>query len=325
MSREPSRICFADTPASPVAAVAAGRSSQEPQALSLDAFPSSETPSKASPTKEPGPLTFKSAPSSQEKPATSSQPKASPAAPKAVSFSEDATIRAGASAPSRAPGAALFEAKAHPAQAHAEGEARLLEATLFDRNQELVVRLLRQLLPFKKETVESWGASSLEACKDLAIGTARATQEFAALRSTELIEGTVAAITPRAGLLSRFKEKLGPSREQREASLRHIRGELERLLKQLRGYQPEADKQAQRLACHLLALRAVVSTVGMPTEATFEMILDQRLATLQAALTQALLVPAHLKATEDTIVLQVAQCDRLLAVTLSAVALSHTR
>ena len=210
-------------------------------------------------------------------------------------------------------------------QVAAQRTALTVEPQFYGTDKARVDRYIAALLPFKQETVESWGNHTLGDCRQAALSAAEVTKRFAALKSSQTLDSVLASVAPAQGMLDRLKSRLGMSAAQREALVRHLQGELETVLRDVRGLAPNATDEGKRLAALLLALRSVAQACGTPASSTFELILEQRLGTLRSALTQINLVPAQLKALEDTASLQLAQCGRLLNVTLPAARLAEGR
>lgn len=223
-----------------------------------------------------------------------------------------------APAPAPATGQMLFGVTAHPMKAAAQQAATAIESAFYAGDQARVDRYIDALLPFKQETVESWAAHTLNDCRAETLKAAELSRRFAELQGATTLDAALESLAPSKGVFDQVRKRFLMSAQQREAAVRHLRGELEPLLGEVRKVKPNAEAEGKRLAALLLSLRAVAQASGTPPTTSFELALDQRLGTLRAALTQANMVPEQLRAIESSASLQMAQCDRLLNVAFTA-------
>jgi len=311
MSYEPKPLSFGDLPASAVPpARKAPEAVRVPGAL---VFPESGPTcvSPAAPSRaEVRQLAFPPAPPAPVKSGTPA------AAPSAVDFTHVRPVKPVATGPKPA-----FSEPDHPLLATARAAAERIAPQLFVQEEERTLRHLRRLLPFTRETVETWGSYVLDDCRALSQSCAGLTAEFNALRSAERLERVLHANEPASGILAKVRRRLAMSTSEQEVELRRLRTELEGMLARVRTLMPQVRADGVRLATQTLALSAVAQAAGRPPDSTFELLLEQRQGLLRAASTQMQHVPAQLKLIEDTAALQHAQCERVLNVTLSAVSL----
>ena len=321
VSREPRRIEFPG-PAAPSAVPGARggcHSPEEPGALVFPVSRGGPHPAAQPPAMrsvEPSPLAFPAALQANRSNAPTEA--VSEPAPLQLPSSPAATRTAG-------PGRAAFGVFEHPMQQAAQHVAQTLEPNAYAADQARVHRYIAGLLPFKQDTVETWGAHTTEDCRLVALRAADLTRQFSQLNSTRTLSEVLDASTPASSLLGKVRQQFSQTVEQRTARVSALKASLDSLLREVRQVLPQARDEARRMAALLLALRAVAQSAGNPPTASFELVLEQRLGLLRAALLQINQVPVQLEGLESTAVLQAAQCDRLVNVTLSALALAGSR
>lgn len=304
MAHEPGRIAFPAQAGAP----AARRASDEPRALTFPASsaPKRDTLSRVEPADGPRAVAFKPAPVQAAAPA-----------PAAVSFEG---VRARPTV--RAAGVSAFEEAGHPLRESALRKAQELSPDLVKGNEARLARYLSELLPLKSAAVENFGAHSLDQCRVHAENAAHGAQFHARLNATEILQAALESNFPRTGLKARLKSFVADSPETHRARLQGLRPQLTTLLSDIRRALPEVLADGQRLALSLLALRSVREVTGTCPDTVLELAVVRRLETLRVALAQAELVPAQMRGQEGTLSLQTTECDRLLNVTFSAVALA---
>lgn len=268
---------------------------------------------------EPGRLCFGKASTSQEVPKASPAPAGNTAAPVPPHSSPEkkqsgpqALSFEGVVAPAiRQPGGMAFAEPTHPAQMPALAEARAANPALFLAHEGRIVRLVSQLLPLSKEKVESWGMRALETCKDDVVQAGQLTRAFAALESSRILNEALGGVTLKAGLIKTVLRHLGAPLSAHGARVDALRTSLLEVLTAVRLARTNTPANTDRLVCHLVALHAVVSASGTPPDAGFSFLIDQRLTTLRLAHVQMENLSLQLKGLEETLSMQLAECDRL--------------
>lgn len=188
-------------------------------------------------------------------------------------------------------------------------------------------RMVASLLPLCQESLQDYADKRLTQCREHTLLAARLSKRHVMLGAADLLERALASTAPALGLRQRLAQKLqqvaGETPESWVVKLSALRRELVEILKEVRAAEPETQVDAEKMALALLALRSTAEVCGTPPDPTLAFALDQRLATLRVALSQATLAPAQLQATETTAALQLVELDRLVNVTFSAVALTN--
>lgn len=292
------------------------------------AFPDANSPKSAAsstrpraestPTRpDPGALRFPDSPSTTTKP-TAKQPSppvpapARPAGPAALQF-PTAPPSVVVAEPRR-----LGQATDHPSQSEAEQEVARIAGELYPEHKERLFRQVRDLLPLAQAKVENWAAKPLEDYREYSAKADSLVRRFDVLNASKTLNTIVESMVPKTGLIDRLKSKFELSVEQKEANVKYIKTELETVLAETRAVRPDLEDASVRLLCHLVALRAVTTVVKV-REDGFSRTIDRRLELLRNSTTLMHSGRSKLKATEDTIVRVMSQCDTLLNVTFPAV------
>lgn len=290
--RGPSAVVFAEDAPSPVTR------SRAPDTTTLSTL-----------KREPGALTFSAS---------------APTRPSVPPFG--APLAFGSSAPApRTPGVPVFEKTYHPLHATVLQLAQALGPELVQGNESRLATMAAQLLPLTTPGLESFGARVLDRCyQNTAEATALA-KRYTTLDVAKTVEQAVQAHRGGKGLRASLQRWTGPSLAEHRTRIVTARASLASALDELRPLLGRARKDGERLALHLLALRSVEQAIGKSPDPVLAPALRLRLETLRVATVQASLVPAQLVAQEQVSSLQLAECDRLLAVTFSAAALASAQ
>lgn len=297
---------------------------KEPTRLEFPSAAPSPVPAKTMAEGAPSAIVFPTTPKpTQNAQKTSAAPDALHApdcrpAPQALNFP--------VAAPKTAPKgvAPAFQVHKHPLQNSVLKAATAFAPDTVKGQEPRLERIIGELLPLKIDTIENFGSHMLEQCRQHAERTSKAIHTLSQLRVAETLNAIVAALNPPTSVVQKLKQKLtGASLTEHRDKLQVVRPLLAESLKELRAVLPEAKEDALRLTLHLLALRSTLHVVGAPTDTSLARACELRLDTLRVAVTQAAMVPQKMKSHEDTASLQMAEIDRLLAVTLSATAIAQ--
>ena len=223
-----------------------------------------------------------------------------------------------------APARPLFSHQEHRLLEPACMHAQEMAPEIWARSAERVRWLISTLLPLEKEGIETFGDSMLAQCRDHAIqATHTATRYIGMEVAEQLVAAAKAAQARPMGVLGKLRQTLvGGSLEEHRARLNRLKPELQLVLKAIRENLPEVQEDGNRLTLHLVALKSVLKCVNLQESDPRHFLALNRTSLLTAASTQPQVVVAQLKLHENTASLQMAECDKLVNVTLSAVALA---
>lgn len=297
----------------------------EPRPLQFGpSSPPAAAPARSTAVREPGAVVFPASPTPAPKPGPSrvERPAAvsAPALGPAPLVLPDRPVT-----PPVAPRPA-FARPEHPLTATVRKRAQEFAPELARSEQERLDRSLAKLLPLTLANCEDWGNRAMDDCRHHANRCAELTAQFNALGSAHKLEQVFRAAAPADSALEKLRRRLsGTSVAEHSQHVQHVRGALEAVLRDIRDLRPKVSTDGPRLAVKVLAFRAVVDATGIPSDPTFETIIERRRRVLTAALQQAEMLGPQLQALEQSAALQLSQCDQLLNVTLPALRLAASK
>lgn len=213
---------------------------------------------------------------------------------------------------------ALFKQDDHPLLStvveHCKAKTPKQTAVSLDTLQ----RMARELLPVTVEVVENYGQRNLMRGQQNTLAATQLSLDYSKHNIAQALEAALKAASANPGLLGRWKSMMHGGVQGHVARLQIVRQQQVQFLSQIRDLRPLLLADAQRLALRNLTLSAVLEVTKPTPASSIAVALEKRLRLLTAAVTQANLALSQLKLQEDTVTLQMAECDRLLSVTLSA-------
>ncbi len=176
---------------------------------------------------------------------------------------------------------------------------------------------LRQLVPWRHETVASWGAKALEESAAATSSAARLINRFAEYGIPELVEYALAiAQRGTSGLVQRLflRRKILSSKP----ALTVAKSQLTQLLKECSDALASIEPLALQLKLNLVALAAAYEALAKPAEDSVDAAIVSRRVLLQQAVHQAELTVLQVAELRQQMAAQLHNVDRLLTITIPA-------
>lgn len=250
--------------------------------------------------------------------------KAASKTPKAVEFGE-----AGAA------GTAEYKAKKpdlhaprprEPAALFNAGEASIAPAIDYARatfpdlsaiHEPGIDRKIRQLVPWKHETVTTWGSKALDENAVVTTKAAQLISRFSEYKINELVErATVLAQRGESGFLNRLF--LRGKVISFKPALKVAKTQLTQLTKDCGDYISSIEPLRVQLSISLVALVSAYEALTRPAASSIDTALHSRRMLLQQAIHQAELTSLQLHELKQQIAMQLSHVDQLLMITIPA-------
>lgn len=191
-------------------------------------------------------------------------------------------------------------------------------------------RQLAQLLPVTLERIENFALRPLEQCREYALTVAQANLTYSSLGvaaafdkvSQQLRPGLSTGVNVPAfaqSLLSKLRPTAGPRATVQ--ALQTLRAAIATFLSETRATQVKFTEAHARLRVAAHALQTLAATQVCSAKPDLERALDRRCYLMDSALSQARLVAAQITNQENIASAHLMECDQILSVAVSAVAL----
>lgn len=299
-SSGPKPLLFEDSPVrSPLGA-------SVPKPLSFD-----DQPKPAASTSGPKALEF-----GDDVPApvkTTPVPSTPKSAPKALDFGNEPIPPAPVK---RNPGAPVFDNSLTPEERHAVDFARRNFDSLFSRHEVSITNGIRQLLPFKLDTVNNWGKSAMETQASIVNKMAQITREAHGVTAptAKVLQDMIELPQKLGGLFGRFanKDKLIVQSKLQAVSSQQ---QLSALLNRAEALQNDMKEQGDRIPTLMVALASAASLADH-SDSAISVCVDNRRTMLQQATTQLTIAQSQLQTLREQLVDYHNKIEQVLMVTI---------